>query len=99
MAQAERVVAGLRGLPWVLAALASAVVPHLPHLPAWVSLLLLAVATWRWLGDTRGWPLPPVWLRVLLVLLSAAATLTRKSASTSCVGWTKPSGAGSASTA
>ena len=65
----------MRGLPWVLAALGSAVAPHLPHLPAWVSLLLLAIATWRWLADARGWPLPPVWLRVLLVLLSAAAIL------------------------
>ena len=66
---------GMRGLPWVLAALASAVAPHVPHLPAWVSLLLLAIATWRWLADARSWPLPPVWLRVVLVLLSAAAIL------------------------
>jgi transglutaminase-like putative cysteine protease len=63
----------VRGLPWVLAALAAAVAPHVLHTPAWVSLLLLAIASWRWLADTRGWPLPPAWLRVSLVLLSAAA--------------------------
>ena len=42
MAAAERATVGLRGLPWVLAALAFALGPHVPFLPAWVSLLVLA---------------------------------------------------------
>ena len=45
----------VHGLGWVLGALAVAVAPHLPYLPAWVSLLLLAVGAWRWGAGLRGW--------------------------------------------
>ena len=51
--------ARVRGLSWVLAALAGAAMPHVLHVPAWVTLLLLAVGAWRWTADLRGWPLPP----------------------------------------
>ncbi len=50
----------LRGLDWVTAALAAAVGPHVLHLPAWVTLLLLAVCAWRWTADLRGWRLAPL---------------------------------------
>ena len=62
----------LRGLDWVLAALAVAVGPHVPNLPAWVTLLLLAVCAWRWTADLRGWRLAPLPLRIILVLVSTA---------------------------
>jgi protein-glutamine gamma-glutamyltransferase len=63
----------LRGLAWVLAALAAAVGPHVPHLPAWVTLLLLAVCAWRWTADLRGRRLAPLPLRVVVVLVSTVA--------------------------
>ncbi len=63
----------LRGLDWVMAALAAAVGPHVPHLPAWVTLLLLAVCAWRWTADLRGWRLAPLPLRVVVVLVSTVA--------------------------
>ena len=63
----------LRGLDWVLAALAAAVGPHVPNLPAWVTLLLLAVCAWRWTADLRGWQLAPLPLRVVIVLVSTVA--------------------------
>lgn len=75
MAAAERATAGLRGLPWVLAALAFAIGPHVPFLPAWVSLLVLAVVAWRFTADRRGWPLPPPWLRVLVAVAATFAVL------------------------
>jgi transglutaminase-like putative cysteine protease len=72
MARVERVTAGLRGLPWVLAGLGAALAPHVRFLPAWVTLLFVASAAWRWAADRRSWPLPPQWLRVAATL---AATL------------------------
>lgn len=72
MAAPERAELGLRGLPWVVAALGAALAPHVPHLPAWTTLLLVAAGAWRWVADRRRWPLPPQWLRVIAV---AAATL------------------------
>jgi protein-glutamine gamma-glutamyltransferase len=63
----------LRGLDWVMIALAAALGPHLLHLPAWVTLLLLAVCAWRWTADLRGWRLAPLPLRVAVVLASTVA--------------------------
>jgi protein-glutamine gamma-glutamyltransferase len=65
--------APVHGLGWVLAALAIAVMPHAPYLPAWVSLLLLAIGAWRWTAGQRGWPLAPRALRMLIVLLATVA--------------------------
>ncbi|MDH4105652.1 MAG: DUF3488 and transglutaminase-like domain-containing protein [Gammaproteobacteria bacterium] len=65
----------MRGLDWVLAALGAAVAPHVMHMPAWVTLLLLAVAAWRWTADRRGWPLVPRALRLVVVAISALAIL------------------------
>jgi len=75
MARAERVAAGLRGLPWVLAGLAAAIAPHVRFLPAWVTLLFVASAAWRWAADRRRWPLPPQWLRVAATLAATLAVL------------------------
>ncbi len=72
MGTAERAGPGLRGLPWVIAALGAALAPHVPFLPAWATLLLVAAGAWRWAADRRRWPLPPRWLRVVA---AAAATL------------------------
>jgi transglutaminase-like putative cysteine protease len=61
--------ARLDGLAWVLAALAVAAAPHLPHVPAWASLLTVAAFAWRWAADRRGWPLAPRWLRLIVLVV------------------------------
>ncbi|MDQ1344744.1 MAG: protein-glutamine gamma-glutamyltransferase [Pseudomonadota bacterium] len=68
----ERPAEPVRGLTWVLGALAAAVAPHVPFLPGWISLLIAAAVAWRWAAERRAWPLPPRWLRVLVAI---AATL------------------------
>jgi uncharacterized protein (DUF58 family) len=65
----------LHGLTWVLTALGVAVVPHVPFLPAWVALLLLAVGVWRWTAARHGWPLAPRWLRIVIVVVATTAVL------------------------
>jgi transglutaminase-like putative cysteine protease len=72
MAAPERAAPGLRGLPWVIAGLGAALAPHVPFLPAWITLLVVAVGAWRWAADHRRWPLPPKSLRIIA---AAAATL------------------------
>jgi len=65
----------MRGLPWVLGALAAAVAPHVPFLPGWISLLIAAAVAWRWAAEQRTWPLPPRWLRVLVAIAATLAVL------------------------
>jgi transglutaminase-like putative cysteine protease len=65
----------MRGLPWVLGALAAAVAPHVPFLPGWISLLIAAAVAWRWAAERRAWPLPPRWLRVLVAIAATLAVL------------------------
>jgi transglutaminase-like putative cysteine protease len=65
----ERAVS-IRGLHWVLAALAVAAAPHVTHMPYFVTLQLLAVMTWRAAAARLDWPMPPRWLRLLAVLVA-----------------------------
>jgi transglutaminase-like putative cysteine protease len=75
MQAAEVHVARIRGLPWVLGALAASMAPHVPHLPGWVTLLVVAVLAWRWTADRRGWRMPPNWSRILVALGVTIAVL------------------------
>ena len=75
MVRPERISPGLRGLPWVVAGLAAALAPHVRFLPAWVTLLFVAAAAWRWAADRRPWSLPPKWLRVAATLAATLAVL------------------------
>jgi len=59
----------LASLPWTLAALSFAVLPHAPYLPAWVTAIFVACAGGRWLIERRRWHLPAAWFRVLVALL------------------------------
>ena len=65
----------LDGLGWLLAALAVAAAPHLPHLPPWATLLSVAACGWRWAADRRGWPLPPRWVRLVVLAAVPLAVL------------------------
>ncbi|MGB5347160.1 MAG: DUF3488 and transglutaminase-like domain-containing protein [Woeseia sp.] len=58
----------LASLPWSLGALAFAMLPHVPHLPIWITLAWVVCATGRLLIEQKRWRLPPAWLRVVLSL-------------------------------
>jgi len=58
----------LRRLGWTAAALSVSVAPHLPRMPAWVSLLTLACIGWRMLAAVRGWKAPWQLLRLLMAV-------------------------------
>ena len=58
----------LASLPWTLAALTFALLPHLQYLPAWIIVSFLACAGGRWLIERQRRRLPPAWLRVTLAL-------------------------------
>ena len=63
----------IRGLGWVLAALAVATAPHATHMPAWVTLQFAAVMAWRVAAAVLGWPMPARWLRLLALLVATVA--------------------------
>jgi transglutaminase-like putative cysteine protease len=53
-------------LIWLAAALSLAVLPHVPHLPAWVSLAFAVFVLWRLAGHRRLLPLPGRPLNLLM---------------------------------
>jgi len=57
----------------LLGVLALVVAPHLLRLPPWLGLSVVAIGAWRAAAALRQWPLPPQWLKVLLVLAAFAA--------------------------
>lgn len=62
-------------LGWVLLASGLAFAPHVLHLPVWISLLAASVAAWRYAAHLRGWALPPMLLRSVLVAVSFSGVL------------------------
>ena len=58
----------LASLPWTLAALVVAIVPHVPFLPIWITAAFLGCATWRYVVEKRRRPLPKTWTRAILAL-------------------------------
>ncbi|MGI9261344.1 MAG: transglutaminase TgpA family protein [Woeseiaceae bacterium] len=56
----------LASLPWTLAALAFAVLPHLQFLPIWATATFIACSAWRWQVERKRWRLPPAWIRIVL---------------------------------
>jgi transglutaminase-like putative cysteine protease len=71
---AERA-ARLHGLGGVLIAVMLATMPHALNVRAWITLLLVATAAWRWVVSQRDWPLPPRWLRLVCTMLATLAIL------------------------
>ena len=53
----------LQRLVWVVAAVALAVVPHIPHVKIWVLLLGASAAALRLVIEFRHWRMPPKWVR------------------------------------
>src|SRR5262245_25455355 len=52
----------------LLAVLALVVGPHLLRMPPWIGAIVVAIGVWRALAAWRQWPLPPTWLKVLMVI-------------------------------
>lgn len=65
----------LASLPWTLAALLFAVIPHVQFLPAWVIAIFLGCSAWRWQVERRRWRLPPPWVRIVLALFAFIGVL------------------------
>jgi len=59
----------LSSLPWTLASLALALLPHILFLPAWITAAFLGCGIWRYLIEQRRAALPSAWLRAPLALL------------------------------
>lgn len=64
-----------RKLTWVIAGLALAVVPHVPHLSPWILALLVAAIGARIVTEIKGWALPPKWLRILIAFCALFGVL------------------------
>lgn len=60
----------MRGLGWVLVALAVAALAHVFELPSWATAALVASGAWRYSAARRGWPLPPRWLRIAAAVVA-----------------------------
>lgn len=58
----------LVSLPWTLAALALAIVPHVQFLPIWITVAFIACSAWRYVIEQRRMLLPSTWFRALLAL-------------------------------
>jgi transglutaminase-like putative cysteine protease len=58
--------ASMSRVGWAIAALLVSAVPHLPRMPAWVSLLTVACLAWRVLAVARSWNIMWRWLRMIL---------------------------------
>ncbi len=58
----------LASLPWTLGALCLSVAPHVPYLPAWITIAFAGCVAWRYLIERWRRPLPSAWFRALLAL-------------------------------
>jgi transglutaminase-like putative cysteine protease len=56
----------------LLGVLALVVAPHLWRMPPWIGALVVAIGLWRAAAALKQWPLPPVWLKVALLLAVVA---------------------------
>ncbi len=62
-------------LLWVLSTMALALLPHALQMPPWIVLFAAAAAAWRVAAQIRKWPLPPRWLRIIIVLAAVMSVL------------------------
>ncbi|MDJ0940031.1 MAG: DUF3488 and transglutaminase-like domain-containing protein [Woeseiaceae bacterium] len=59
----------LHSLPWTMASLAIALLPHVPYLPFWVTIAFIGCSVWRYSIETRRAPVPSTWFRAFLAML------------------------------
>ncbi|MCB1734986.1 MAG: DUF3488 domain-containing transglutaminase family protein [Gammaproteobacteria bacterium] len=60
-------------LQWLLLTLTLIAAPHASWVPIWITLLFLAIASWRWFAGQRNWNLPNGWIRAASALLGVSA--------------------------
>ncbi len=60
----------LSSLPWTLASLALALLPHILFLPAWITAAFLCCAIWRYSIEQRRASLPLAWFRAPLAVVA-----------------------------
>ena len=65
----------LPSLPWTLASLALALLPHILFLPLWITLAFLGCAIWRYSIERRRAALPSTWFRAFLALVGFLGVL------------------------
>ncbi len=58
--------ASMARVGWAVGALLVSTAPHLPRMPAWVSLLTVACLAWRIAAAARGWNMIWRWLRMIV---------------------------------
>jgi transglutaminase-like putative cysteine protease len=58
--------------PWLLVGAVVVLLPHVTHLPYWLSAVLALLFAWRFFILQRGWPAPRRWLRYAITLLLVA---------------------------
>ena len=76
----------LASLPWTLAALALAMVPHVQFLPIWITAAFVACSAWRYAIERRRMLLPAIWFRALLALSCFLGVFVQYNVSISGVG-------------
>ena len=59
----------LSSLPWTIASLAMALMPHVLYMPLWITTAFLGCAFWRYSIEKRRAALPSTWFRAFLALL------------------------------
>ena len=64
-----------QALLWQLLSVIAATLPHVSHIPWWVSLLVVITVGWRFLVYTGRWSFPPWWLKALFVIGAAVGVL------------------------
>jgi transglutaminase-like putative cysteine protease len=64
-----------RRLAWTMSGLVAALVPHLLHLQAWVTVFVLAICAWRLVAERRGWRMPGTLLRGLVAVCVTAGVM------------------------
>jgi len=75
MKAAERDIPDRSAAYGLLASGLIAMAPYVTRLPWWLSLFIGTLAGWRFLMLRRGWPVPNVWIRLLLVFGSSIVVL------------------------
>lgn len=58
----------LSSLPWTLASLLVALLPHIQYLPVWITVIFFACCIWRLSIEKRRAAVPSTWLRAALAL-------------------------------
>jgi len=65
----------LQRLVWVIAGLALSVVPHVPHIKAWILVLAAGAAALRIAIEVKQWQMLAKWLRSVLAFVALLAVL------------------------